>query len=86
MYTKIKHTYDIFVWWCPHSLFLFASDAFDFDYGTVVMRMNQGLDVSHIVEAEGQYENFYICRNSCNSMTIMFMKYFSSKLHKYRLG
>lgn len=27
-------------------------DAFDFDYGTVVMRMNEGLDVSHIVEAE----------------------------------
>ncbi|XP_039979474.1 solute carrier family 12 member 1 [Xiphias gladius] len=27
-------------------------DAFDFEYGTVVLRMNQGLDVSHIVEAE----------------------------------
>uniref|UniRef100_A0A4W6C4G9 Solute carrier family 12 member 1 n=1 Tax=Lates calcarifer TaxID=8187 RepID=A0A4W6C4G9_LATCA len=29
-------------------------DAFDFEYGTVILRMNQGLDVSHIVEAEGQ--------------------------------
>nr|AIL54060.1 NKCC2 [Sciaenops ocellatus] len=27
-------------------------DAFDFEYGTLVMRMNEGLDVSHIVEAE----------------------------------
>uniref|UniRef100_A0A8D3DJ82 Solute carrier family 12 member 1 n=1 Tax=Scophthalmus maximus TaxID=52904 RepID=A0A8D3DJ82_SCOMX len=31
-------------------------DAFDFEYGTLVLRMNQGLDVSHIVEAEGQYD------------------------------
>ncbi|KAM9366885.1 solute carrier family 12 member 1 [Symphorus nematophorus] len=27
-------------------------DAFDFEYGTVVLRLDQGLDVSHIVEAE----------------------------------
>lgn len=27
-------------------------DAFDFEYGTVVLRMNEGLDVAHIVEAE----------------------------------
>ncbi|KAA8595906.1 hypothetical protein FQN60_011197 [Etheostoma spectabile] len=27
-------------------------DAFDFEYGTVMLRMDQGLDVSHIVEAE----------------------------------
>ncbi|XP_067352021.1 solute carrier family 12 member 1 isoform X2 [Channa argus] len=27
-------------------------DAFDFEYGTVILRMNQGLDVSHIIEAE----------------------------------
>ncbi|XP_049457361.1 solute carrier family 12 member 1 [Epinephelus fuscoguttatus] len=27
-------------------------DAFDFEYGTVVLRINEGLDVSHIVEAE----------------------------------
>ncbi|KAG7233647.1 hypothetical protein INR49_006761 [Caranx melampygus] len=26
-------------------------DAFDFEYGTVILRMEQGLDVSHIVEA-----------------------------------
>lgn len=33
------------------------SDAFDFEYGTVILRVTEGLDVSHIVEAEGQYEN-----------------------------
>ncbi|XP_029312620.1 solute carrier family 12 member 1 isoform X2 [Cottoperca gobio] len=27
-------------------------DAFDFEYGTVILRINEGLDVSHIVEAE----------------------------------
>ncbi|XP_071384843.1 solute carrier family 12 member 1 [Centroberyx affinis] len=27
-------------------------DAFDFEYGTVVLRMGQGLDMTHIVEAE----------------------------------
>uniref|UniRef100_A0A3Q3EQQ8 Solute carrier family 12 member 1 n=1 Tax=Kryptolebias marmoratus TaxID=37003 RepID=A0A3Q3EQQ8_KRYMA len=27
-------------------------DAFDFEYGMVMLRMNQGLDVSHLVEAE----------------------------------
>uniref|UniRef100_A0A4W6CCR7 Solute carrier family 12 member 1 n=1 Tax=Lates calcarifer TaxID=8187 RepID=A0A4W6CCR7_LATCA len=27
-------------------------DAFDFEYGTVILRMNQGLDVSHIVESK----------------------------------
>merc|ERR1719309_1289 len=27
-------------------------DAFDYEYGTVVLRMSQGLDMSHIVEAE----------------------------------
>ncbi|XP_047219699.1 solute carrier family 12 member 1 [Girardinichthys multiradiatus] len=27
-------------------------DAFDFDYGTVVLRINQGLDVSHLIDAE----------------------------------
>lgn len=36
--------------------FLFDSDAFDFEYGTVLLRMTEGLDVAHIVEAEGQYE------------------------------
>uniref|UniRef100_UPI0037E8B37A solute carrier family 12 member 1 n=1 Tax=Semicossyphus pulcher TaxID=241346 RepID=UPI0037E8B37A len=29
-------------------------DAFDFEYGTVMLRMKQGLDVSHIVEAEDE--------------------------------
>ncbi|XP_077568718.1 solute carrier family 12 member 1 [Stigmatopora nigra] len=29
-------------------------DAFDFEYGTVILRMDQGLDVSHIVEAEDE--------------------------------
>lgn len=36
---------------CPNPLF--DSDAFDFEYGTVMLRVNQGLDVSHIIEAEG---------------------------------
>uniref|UniRef100_A0A3P9P1D5 Solute carrier family 12 member 1 n=1 Tax=Poecilia reticulata TaxID=8081 RepID=A0A3P9P1D5_POERE len=27
-------------------------DAFDFEYGTLVLRMNQGLDVSHLIEEE----------------------------------
>uniref|UniRef100_A0A671XSZ9 Solute carrier family 12 member 1 n=1 Tax=Sparus aurata TaxID=8175 RepID=A0A671XSZ9_SPAAU len=27
-------------------------DAFDFEYGTLILRMDQGLDVSHLVEAE----------------------------------
>uniref|UniRef100_A0A674AV70 Solute carrier family 12 member 1 n=1 Tax=Salmo trutta TaxID=8032 RepID=A0A674AV70_SALTR len=30
-------------------------DAFDFEYGTVVLRMNQGLDISHIIKAQGEY-------------------------------
>uniref|UniRef100_A0AAQ4QJL8 Solute carrier family 12 member 1 n=1 Tax=Gasterosteus aculeatus aculeatus TaxID=481459 RepID=A0AAQ4QJL8_GASAC len=38
--------------WCRHSLFAFHSDALDFEYGTVILRTNHGLDVSHIVEAE----------------------------------
>ncbi|XP_022058883.2 solute carrier family 12 member 1 isoform X2 [Acanthochromis polyacanthus] len=29
-------------------------DAFDFEYGTVVLRINEGLDVTHIVEAEDE--------------------------------
>uniref|UniRef100_UPI003AAEA81B solute carrier family 12 member 1 n=1 Tax=Centroberyx gerrardi TaxID=166262 RepID=UPI003AAEA81B len=29
-------------------------DAFDFEYGTVVLRMGQGLDMTHIVEAEAE--------------------------------
>uniref|UniRef100_A0A665T1Y5 Solute carrier family 12 member 1 n=1 Tax=Echeneis naucrates TaxID=173247 RepID=A0A665T1Y5_ECHNA len=29
-------------------------DAFDYEYGTVILRMNQGLDVSHFVEAEDE--------------------------------
>lgn len=51
--------------------FLFGSDAFDFEYGTVILRMNQGLDVSHLVEIEGQFDNtFYLqevfCQNNNN--------------------
>lgn len=44
--------------WCLHSIFFFDSDAFDFEYGTVILRMNQGFDVSHIIEAEGHYGSF----------------------------
>uniref|UniRef100_A0A3B3BV68 Solute carrier family 12 member 3 n=1 Tax=Oryzias melastigma TaxID=30732 RepID=A0A3B3BV68_ORYME len=32
-------------------------DAFDFEYGTVMLRMDEGLDVSHIIKAEEQQEN-----------------------------
>ncbi|XP_054474326.1 solute carrier family 12 member 1 [Anoplopoma fimbria] len=32
-------------------------DAFDFDYGTVIVRMGEGLDVSHFVEAEEEMLN-----------------------------
>lgn len=42
---------------CHFSVFLSDSDAFDFEYGTLILRINVGLDVSHLVEAEGQYEN-----------------------------
>uniref|UniRef100_A0A3B5BKB3 Solute carrier family 12 member 1 n=1 Tax=Stegastes partitus TaxID=144197 RepID=A0A3B5BKB3_9TELE len=29
-------------------------DAFDYEYGTMILRIDEGLDVSHIVEAEGR--------------------------------
>ncbi|XP_059209145.1 solute carrier family 12 member 1 [Centropristis striata] len=35
-----------------HSYVGLLHDAFDFEYGTAMLRMDQGLDVSHIVEAE----------------------------------
>ncbi|KAM6981021.1 solute carrier family 12 member 1 [Aplochiton taeniatus] len=35
-----------------HSYVGILHDAFDFEYGTVVLRMNQGLDMSHFIEAE----------------------------------
>lgn len=35
-------------------LFLSDSDAFDYEYGILILRMNHGLDMSHIVEEEGQ--------------------------------
>lgn len=38
----------------PQSPILFHSDAFDSEYGTVILRISEGLDVSHIVAAEGQ--------------------------------
>uniref|UniRef100_A0A4W5L8L8 Solute carrier family 12 member 1 n=1 Tax=Hucho hucho TaxID=62062 RepID=A0A4W5L8L8_9TELE len=31
-------------------------DAFEFEYGTVVLRMNQGLDISHIIKAQEEME------------------------------
>lgn len=54
VWTKHTHTYV-----CSPVLFFFPvlvlnSDAFDFEYGTVILRVSEGLDVSHIVEAEGQ--------------------------------
>uniref|UniRef100_A0A3B4UUE6 Solute carrier family 12 member 1 n=1 Tax=Seriola dumerili TaxID=41447 RepID=A0A3B4UUE6_SERDU len=61
-------------------------DAFDFEYGTLILRMNQGLDVSHIVEAEGQCDFFYlspcalIYRNSCTTLTSLLFKQAAQKL------
>lgn len=49
--------------WYLHSLFVFDSDAFDFDYGAIILRLNGGLDVSHLIEAEGQFVYFFICFN-----------------------
>uniref|UniRef100_A0A3P8ZGF6 Solute carrier family 12 member 1 n=1 Tax=Esox lucius TaxID=8010 RepID=A0A3P8ZGF6_ESOLU len=31
-------------------------DAFDFEYGTVLLRMTQGLDVAHIIKAQEEFE------------------------------
>lgn len=53
IYPNIKHRSEMLNR-CACSLLLIDSDAFDFEYGTAMMRMNEGLDVSHIVEAEGQ--------------------------------
>uniref|UniRef100_A0A8K9UHS7 Solute carrier family 12 member 1 n=1 Tax=Oncorhynchus mykiss TaxID=8022 RepID=A0A8K9UHS7_ONCMY len=39
-------------------------DAFDFEYGTVVLRMNQGLDVSHIIKAQGEYTHTHACMHT----------------------
>jgi len=34
-----------------------SSDAFDFEFGTLVLRMAQGLDISQFVDEEGWYKN-----------------------------
>uniref|UniRef100_A0A4W4G532 Solute carrier family 12 member 3 n=1 Tax=Electrophorus electricus TaxID=8005 RepID=A0A4W4G532_ELEEL len=36
-------------------------DAFDFEYGIVMLRISQGLDISHILEAEGTQEQNKAC-------------------------
>ncbi|XP_036420442.1 solute carrier family 12 member 1 [Colossoma macropomum] len=35
-------------------------DAFDFEYGTVMLRLNQGLDISHILAAEEEMERMLL--------------------------
>ncbi|MCI4378907.1 hypothetical protein PGIGA_G00221670 [Pangasianodon gigas] len=35
-------------------------DAFDFEYGTVILRVNQGLDISHILAAEEEMERMLL--------------------------
>uniref|UniRef100_A0AAR2JE63 Solute carrier family 12 member 3 n=1 Tax=Pygocentrus nattereri TaxID=42514 RepID=A0AAR2JE63_PYGNA len=35
-------------------------DAFDFEYGTVMLRLNQGLDISHILAAEEEMEKMLL--------------------------
>uniref|UniRef100_A0A3Q2VLF9 Solute carrier family 12 member 1 n=1 Tax=Haplochromis burtoni TaxID=8153 RepID=A0A3Q2VLF9_HAPBU len=46
-------------------------DAFDFEYGTAMLRVNQGLDVSHIVEAEGLYDIVFsgLCASKPSTLT-----------------
>lgn len=55
VWTKHTHTrtfVHLFCFFFP--VLVLNSDAFDFEYGTVILRVSEGLDVSHIVEAEGQ--------------------------------
>ncbi|XP_017321155.1 solute carrier family 12 member 1 [Ictalurus punctatus] len=35
-------------------------DAFDFEYGTMILRLNQGLDISHILAAEEEMERMLL--------------------------
>uniref|UniRef100_A0A8C7IN34 Solute carrier family 12 member 1 n=1 Tax=Oncorhynchus kisutch TaxID=8019 RepID=A0A8C7IN34_ONCKI len=44
-------------------------DAFDFEYGTVVLRMNQGLDISHIIKAQGNSLTVSLTHTHCLSLT-----------------
>lgn len=44
------------------------SDALDFEHGTVIMRINQGMDISHILKAEGT-------TNSQNNKTFIQLNY-----------
>ncbi|TRY90182.1 hypothetical protein DNTS_033366 [Danionella cerebrum] len=39
-------------------------DAFDFEYGTVIMRINQGMDISHILKAEEEMERMLMERQA----------------------
>ena len=77
---------------CHFSLFLSDSDAFDFEYGTLILRMDPGLDVSHLVTEVGQYQNLFGCfvlinRKSCiRKTTITLTEYFSSQLQSNRLN
>uniref|UniRef100_A0A8C5E6B2 Solute carrier family 12 member 1 n=1 Tax=Gouania willdenowi TaxID=441366 RepID=A0A8C5E6B2_GOUWI len=50
-------------------------DAFDFEYGITVLRVNEGLDVSHLVVEEGQYEMYFSRVNeSVRRTTLMKVK------------
>uniref|UniRef100_A0A4W4G7H5 Solute carrier family 12 member 1 n=1 Tax=Electrophorus electricus TaxID=8005 RepID=A0A4W4G7H5_ELEEL len=42
-------------------------DAFDFEYGIVMLRISQGLDISHILEAEGTQEQQQAINNTTDS-------------------
>lgn len=39
-------------------IYLCFSDAFDFQYGVVVIRLKEGLDISHI---QGQGKSLFFC-------------------------
>uniref|UniRef100_A0AAZ3R7X6 Solute carrier family 12 member 1 n=1 Tax=Oncorhynchus tshawytscha TaxID=74940 RepID=A0AAZ3R7X6_ONCTS len=50
-------------------------DAFDFEYGTVVLRMNQGLDISHIIKAQAYLvvnAYYYIIKHIANVFYFLF--------------
>uniref|UniRef100_A0A8K9UDI1 Solute carrier family 12 member 1 n=1 Tax=Oncorhynchus mykiss TaxID=8022 RepID=A0A8K9UDI1_ONCMY len=49
-------------------------DAFDFEYGTVVLRMNQGLDVSHIIKAQGEYTHTHALNERLVSNSTQFQR------------
>uniref|UniRef100_A0A8K9UZA0 Solute carrier family 12 member 1 n=1 Tax=Oncorhynchus mykiss TaxID=8022 RepID=A0A8K9UZA0_ONCMY len=67
-------------------------DAFDFEYGTVVLRMNQGLDISHIIKAQATYLPpsrslflcLYLCLCVCVSGLTLLLPYILTTRKKFK--